>query len=440
MKKIIYAMLALMMATFTLTSCEDVPMPYNYPEAGGDDTPSTSEEPKGDGTQANPYNVAGVNQFIAAGTGLDKKVYIEGIVTRTKDISAQYGNATFYISEDGTTSKAEFYVYRCKGLGGNNIAADDEVKVGDKVIIYGTVTNYNGTYETVQNEAYIYSLNGKTSGGDTPTPGGEAKGDGTEANPYNSVAANAYASSLASGAESDKDVYIKGKVVSVKEAYSTQFGNASFYISDDGSADGQFYVFRALYLGNEKYTSGDNVEVGDEVVICGKVTNYMGNTPETAQGKAYLVSIKKGGGSDTPATPEGDVDFLPTSLGLANGTAVTDATLSDGTTLKFDGGGNSAVPKFYTSGNNIRMYPKNTMTVKSTKTIEKIVISCDTYQGTLCNAGGNVGATSGTVAVDGETLVISGCGKTEVTVTNTNTATGTASQIRMTKMSIYYAK
>ena len=180
----------------------------------------------------------------------------------------------------------------------------------------------------MQGKAYLYSLNGvKGEGGSTGEDSeGEAKGDGTETNPFNSVAANNYASSLASGAESDKDIYIKGKVVSVKEQYGTQYGNATFYISDDGTASGQFYVFRALYLGNVKYTSGDLLKEGDDVVVCGRVTNYMGNTPETVQGKAYLYSLNgktvagEGSGDEGgEVTPAGDNILANGDFELWNG-------------------------------------------------------------------------------------------------------------------------
>ena len=127
-----------------------------------------------------------------------------------------------------------------------------------------------------------------TVGGNDGANAGEAIGEGTLANPYNSVAAANYAKSLG-GEESPKDVYIKGKVVSVSENYSTQFGNATFTISDDGTSAGEFTVYRALYLGNKKYTKGDQLKPGDEVIVCGKVVNFMGNTPETVQGKAYLL-------------------------------------------------------------------------------------------------------------------------------------------------------
>ena len=288
-------MFALIMAAFTFTSCEDVPQPYQTPESGND-TPTVEEVATGDGTAANPFNAVAANKNVEAGEGLDKTVYLTGIISSVKECSAQYGNASFYITEDGSTTKTSFYVYRVKGLGNNKIDSDDYVKVGDKVVVCAQLTNYNGTYETAQNTGYIYSLNGNTDGDTTPDEG-KATGDGTKENPYNSIAANEYTSSLAADVNSDKEIYIKGKVVSVKEQYGTQYGNATFYISDDGKEDNQFYVFRALYLDNKKYTEGTTLKAGDEVVVCGLVVNYKGNTPETVQGKAYLVSLKSNGES-----------------------------------------------------------------------------------------------------------------------------------------------
>ena len=300
-----------------------------------------------------------------------------------------------------------------KGLGNKNIASDDEVKVGDKVIICAKVVNYGGnTPETVQGEGYIYALNGKTEGGTTPSTG-QATGDGSKENPFNSVAANQMASKLASGAKTDKQYYIKGKVVSVKEAFSTQFGNASFYISDDGKEDNKFYVFRTLYLGNEKWTEGKtNVAVGDEVVVCGSLINYMGNTPETVQGETYLVSLKSNGGGtetpDTPDTPEvGEGLTLDATNGIvtmvnagvaegssievsvedmniegddAAGKPITSVTLSDGTKIEFDGGNENNKPTYFQKYKAIRIYKNNGFTVTGKSKIAKIVFTCDGAQ------------------------------------------------------------
>ncbi len=301
-------------ALLSFAACSDVPMPYEQP---GDnpkgDEPSTETVAKGTGTQADPYNVTAALKVInalASGEVTPTAIYVKGAVKQIKQIETeQFGNANYYITDDGNN---EIYIFQSYYLGNHKFTASDKLEVGDTVVVYGKFTNYMGnTPETVgKGTSYIYSLNGKTEGGTTPdTPAeGEATGDGTKDNPYNSVAANKYTSSLASGAESDKDIYIKGKVVSVKEQYGTQFGNATFYISDDGKADNQFYVFRALYLDNKKYASGATLNPGDEVVVCGKVTNYMGNTPETVQGKAYLVSLKSNGGGTSGGGDTGDTN------------------------------------------------------------------------------------------------------------------------------------
>jgi len=277
----------------------------NGETAGGGGASGT---PKGKGTLDDPYNPAGVIAYInTLGSDVESpnEVYIKGkIGTVTEEYSTNFGNGTFTIVEEGAEGTA-FTVYRALYLGNKKFAnGDTQIKEGDEVIVCGKVVNYKGnTPETQQNKAYLYSLNGKTAGGgDTPQPG-EAKGSGTLDDPFNPVAASNYASSLASGAKSDKDVYIKGKISSIKEKFGTQYGNASFYISEDGKAENEFYVFRTLYLGNVKYTEGDNINVGDEVIICGKVMNYMGNTPETAANESYLYSLNSGGGGggETPA-------------------------------------------------------------------------------------------------------------------------------------------
>jgi len=308
MKKIFYSLLIMALAGFSLSSCEDVPSPFDFPTKGSD-TPTQTVDPAGSGTVADPYNVAAAIQFaqqLAAGEESASNIFIKGkIVSIREEYSAQYGNASFYISDDGTATN-QFLVYRALYLNNKRWSeGNTQIQEGDEVVICGIVTNYNGTLETQQNKAYLYSLNG-AGGGDVPTA--EAKGSGTLEDPFNAVAANNEASKLASGQESDKDYYIKGKIAKIANngEFSAQYGNASFYISDDGQDANTFYVFRALYLGNKKWTSGDTqIKVGDEVIICGRLTNYMGNTPETVANKSYIYSLNStggGGGGDTPVS------------------------------------------------------------------------------------------------------------------------------------------
>ena len=139
----------------------------------------------------------------------------------------------------------------------------------------------------------------------------EAKGTGTLADPYNAAAAIAAVKDLTWTSntvyESTGDVYVKGKIsrIANKGTFTEggTYGNASFYISEDGTENGEFYCFRVLYLDNQKFETGQtDIKVGDEVVVCGKLMNYRENTPETVSGQAYLYSLNGTGGSgETPS-------------------------------------------------------------------------------------------------------------------------------------------
>lgn len=296
------------MAAFTFSSCEDVPEPYTLPtqpDAGG----TTEGEPKGTGTAADPFNsIAAINycKTLEAGVESDKEVYIKGKVQSIKEqFSTRFGNGSFYIADDESSEK--FYIFRSLYLGNKKwTASDPELKEGDEVVVCAKVMNYMGnTPETVANKTYLVSLNGKTADGSgSGDITGTAKGDGSAANPFNSVAAQKYTAALESGVVSDKEFYIKGKVQSIKEQFSAAFGNGSFYIADDANST-QFYIFRIYYFGGEKWKEGDmTLKEGDEIVVCAKLVNYMGNTPETNQG-GKLISVNgktssEGGGTVTP--------------------------------------------------------------------------------------------------------------------------------------------
>lgn len=307
MKKIIYSVFMMVMVTMAFTSCADVPMPYDDPNQAAIDEEGSTIEPEGLGTADDPYNVAAANALIESGEAPSTNVYVKGKIVSIKEIdTGSFGNATFYISDDGT-SKDQLTVYRSKSLGNKNFKSEEEIKDGDEVVICGVLVNYNGTYEFTQG-CYIYSLNGETSGGSTPS--GPVAGSGTLEDPYNVAAISQLAASLASNAKSD-NVYFKGKVSSIKENFGTKYGNATFNISDDGTTNGEFLIFQCLYLGNVKYTEGDLLKEGDEVIIYGKVTNYQGNTPESSKGEAYVYSLNGktegpgGGGGGSTGTPSG---------------------------------------------------------------------------------------------------------------------------------------
>ena len=184
---------------------------------------------------------------------------------------------------------------------------------------------------------------------------------------------------------------------------------------------------RIAFRYNTNAESGSTWEVKNFAIAAG------------APGEGGNTGGEGGGSVDTPITND-YITVTAASFGLENQAAVTELKLSDGTTLTFDGGGNSSVPKFYTTGNNIRMYPKNTMTVKASKKIAAIVINVDKYNGTICNASGDISANPGSVSTAEQVVTISSVNATSTVITNTSTTTSTPSQIRWISLTVYYVE
>lgn len=362
----------------------------------------------GDGlTAATAWSASEANAWVKANLA-DKQVttekyYIKGIIHKVQTTfaaSGTYGNAIFFISDDGQAASDDFEAFQVYYLGGRQWkTGDTEVKVGDEVILYGPVTLYGSTAETSgKGAAYIYSLNGVTEGGNgggedetdyskaeaktvaefiaaadkntyykltgtvsgfnaqycsfdltdatgsiyvysvldsykaewtskiknggtitiaglydyyekktqhevvnaailafeagQPSEEDQPEGNGTLADPYNAAAANKVASELSKDQKTD-DVYVKGKVSSVKYTFSADYGTATFNISKDGTTSGsQFTCYAVYYLGNRPWVEGDaQIQVNDEVIICGKLVNYNGNTPESSSKEAYIYSL-----------------------------------------------------------------------------------------------------------------------------------------------------
>ncbi|MBQ7468084.1 MAG: BACON domain-containing protein [Bacteroidales bacterium] len=146
----------------------------------------------------------------------------------------------------------------------------------------------------------------------TGAQGEKSEGSGTMTDPYTVAGVLAFIQTL--GTEtSENAVYIKGKVAAVTLTYeaSGTYGNARFTMVDEGSTD-PFTAYNVLYLGNKKWSAGQtDIKEGDEVIVCSKVFNYGGKTPETASG-GYLYSLNGetagGGGSGDEAKGTGTLD------------------------------------------------------------------------------------------------------------------------------------
>ena len=120
---------------------------------------------------------------------------------------------------------------------------------------------------------------------------------GTLDDPYTVADAKTVTAALELGKTSQDYYYTKGIVSEVGE-FSEQYNNITYYISDDGTTTGQFMVFRGKYIGNVNFTAADQIKVGDEVVIYGKLQNYKNSSGdselEIASGN-YIYSLKRDG-------------------------------------------------------------------------------------------------------------------------------------------------
>ncbi len=115
----------------------------------------TVTDSKVPGTKNNPYTVAQAIEAIDNSVGVTG-VYATGIVSKiVTAYNSQYGNISYNISVDGTTEKAQLQAYRGKSYNGENFTSEDDIQVGDVVVIYGNLKKYNSTYEFEQDNQLV---------------------------------------------------------------------------------------------------------------------------------------------------------------------------------------------------------------------------------------------------------------------------------------------
>lgn len=218
------------------------------------------DNPKG--TLKNPYEATELAELLKSGAAIEGNVYAKGIINKIDNVNTSYGNAQYWLSTTGETPDLE--VYRGFWYGGEKFTSEDQIAVGDEVVVYGKVKVYNGTPEFDANN-HIVTLNGKAA----------PAGTGTADDPYN---VTKLAGMLLAGETIEGEVYAKG-IISQIDNVNLQYGNAQYWISDDGGKTFQMEIYRGFWFNGDKFTSEDQIALGDEVVVCGKVKVYK-ETPE----------------------------------------------------------------------------------------------------------------------------------------------------------------
>ena len=301
MRKLFFLLLALVATTALWAYDFEVDGLY-YKKCTKDGLLSVNTDTIGWNIPAEAITVAEARE-ICAGLASEEKTstkyyvmgYVRKIHSKHADGVANYGNAQFYMEDvKGANSFDDFMAYQVYGPNAQKLTDPNCVAVGDFVVIYGELTNYNGTYETVgRGSAYIWKSSNPLLGGSTQPQEPEELVIPEEAKAWNIPAeaidvmkAREICSGLAAGDSTDKPYYVMGYVKKLHANHVTgvsDYGNAQFYMENikGKNSTNDFIAFQVYGINGTKINNPDAVAVGDFVVVYGKLTNFMGNTYET---------------------------------------------------------------------------------------------------------------------------------------------------------------
>ena len=516
MKKILCKMMAIAAVTLSftaLTSCEDVPAPYEIPGQGGDDTPGENSLPYNDDNLSDwtPVTVKGaawsLGSSYAKATGYNGSGYdeteawlvspeitlpqVSGAVINFDHViryvfnDADLANHEMYISSDYTgdvktatwtklgytpvasaTNTWDFYA-------ANTIAVPQEY-LGKKVVVAfkfvcstsnsttWEVKNFSITEGTLSESSLPYTDDNLSDWGPVTVKGAAwslgnsyAKATGYNGSGYTETEAWLVSPEITLPA-------VNGAVINFDHVIRYVFNDADLanhemYISSDYNGDVKTATWTKLDYkpvasptNTWDFYAANTIAVpqeylGKKVVVAFK---FVCSTSNSTTWEVKNFSITEGTGGDQPSTPTGDalnisgttvtltntaaeagtesVSIDCSTLGYENAQDAGTVKFSDGTTLTFDGNGETNTPKYYEKTGGFRVYKNNKMIFAGVKKIARIIMTCDAYNGI-----DYVGNATATVEVSGNNLVY----------TNLYTeAQGGGVQLRVQTIKIIYAK
>lgn len=229
--------------------------------------------------------------------------YVKKIHNKHADGVSNFGNAQFYMEDvKGANSSDDFMAYQVYGPNSKKLSDPNAVAVGDFVVIYGELTNYNGTYETTgKGAAYIWKSTNpllneqvKPEEPEVLVIPEEAKAWNIPAEAIDVIKAREICAGLASGTTTDKEYYVMGYVKKLHPTYHESgvkdFGNATFYMENINGKNSQndFLAFQVFGLNGTKINNPNAVAIGDFVVVYGKLTNFNGTYETVGKAAAYI--------------------------------------------------------------------------------------------------------------------------------------------------------
>ena len=320
MKKIFKALALALAGAMFMVACDDTPAPYNPHPGGGEGGKDTTVVTEKAITCAEAVELCGK---LTDGAQSVETYVITGYITDVFD-KISNNQQSFWLADtkDGGKLVQAFWANLPEGV--------EKFVVGSKVTITGKLLKYvkaDGTVtpEIKNADVTIHEVGGGDETPDQPIEGTPA-GTGVENDPYNVAGALTYIQTLSAEDKPEALVYTKGVISEVVKLGTS--GSIQFKMQDK-NVNNSLLVFYCNNLGNVPFSALTDLKAGDEVVVCGKVVNFKGNTPEYAPG-AYLVSLNgktegEGGGS-TPGGEEkpGEVTEFSIDLAYTLGTNAND--------------------------------------------------------------------------------------------------------------------
>ncbi len=237
------------------------------------------------GTKEEPITVAKAIELINSyedGGSSPMAAIVKGKISKIDKFDESHKSITYWISDDGGTSN-QVQVYSGKGLNGADFTSQNDIKVGQTVIVKGTLKKYVSKAGKMTPEidmsSEILSITD-----------GEGGGDSGDAQTVSIADFNAAAEST------DTWYQITGTIKNLKDG--DQYGN--FDIED---ATGSVYVYGLLAeKGGEKkkfqeLVAAKGIANGKKITIIGNRSSYNGKIQVA---NAYFVKIEDGeGGGDS---------------------------------------------------------------------------------------------------------------------------------------------
>ena len=248
-------------------------------------------------SQANPYTEDEAIEVYNGGCYDNQDVYVKGVVI-SASYSSSYGNYTITL-ENG------FQFYRFQETAENKFT-EDYIVAGDTLVACGKLDNYKGTYQLAEG-CYLVERKAYSAP--------KVDISNTEETAYTVEKAIELINDITS--DLTKQVYVKGTVSEIVTEYDAEYGNITYNISSDGSTSSpQFQLYRGKSYNGDKFTSEDDIKVGDKVVVYGEMTKY-GSTYEMLANN-QLVALEREDDNTTTALDNINTTVAPVKA-IVNG-------------------------------------------------------------------------------------------------------------------------